>query len=31
MSAISNDWLEQLRPEFSKAYYKKIFDKIKDE
>lgn len=22
MSAISNDWLEQLRPEFSKAYYK---------
>ena len=27
MSAISNDWLEQLRPEFSKAYYKKLFDK----
>ena len=31
MSAISNDWLEQLRPEFSKAYYKKLFDKIKEE
>ena len=31
MSAISNDRLEQLRPEFSKAYYKKLFDKIKEE
>lgn len=31
MSAISNDWLEQLRPEFSKAYYKNLFEKIKEE
>ena len=31
ISAISNDWLELLRPEFSKAYYKKLFDKIKEE
>lgn len=31
MSAISNDWLEQLRPEFSKAYYKNLFESVKDE
>ncbi len=31
MSAISNDWLEQLRPEFRKAYYKNLFEKIKEE
>lgn len=31
MSAISNDWLEELKPEFSKEYYKKLFVNIKDE
>lgn len=31
MSAISNDWLEPLKPEFSKPYYKKLFECIKDE
>lgn len=31
MSAISNDWLEPLKPEFSKEYYKDLFSKIKDE
>jgi uracil-DNA glycosylase len=31
MSAISNDWLEPLKPEFSKDYYKKLFEKIKEE
>lgn len=31
MSAISNDWLEPLKPEFSKEYYKKLFCTIKNE
>lgn len=31
MSAISNDWLEQLKPEFSKVYYKNLFESVKDE
>lgn len=31
MSAISNDWLEPLKPEFRKPYYKNLFESIKDE
>ena len=31
MSAISNDWLEPLKPEFSKEYYKKLYYTIMDE
>lgn len=31
MSAITNDWLEPLKPEFSKAYYKNLFESVKDE
>lgn len=31
MSAINNDWLEPLKPEFSKDYYKKLFETIKKE
>ncbi len=31
MSAISNDWLEPLKPEFSKEYYKKLYETIKEE
>lgn len=31
MSAISNDWLEPLKPEFGKDYYKKLFETIKKE
>lgn len=31
MAAISNDWLEPLRPEFSKPYYKELYAKVKEE
>lgn len=31
MSAISNDWLEPLRPEFGKEYYKELYLKVRDE
>ena len=31
MAAISNDWLEPLKPEFSKPYYKELYLKIKEE
>ena len=31
MAAISNDWLEPLRPEFSKAYYASLYRKVKEE
>ncbi len=31
MSAISNDWLEPLTPEFKKDYYKDLYLKIKQE
>lgn len=31
MSAISNDWLEPLSPEFKKEYYKKLYSTIKEE
>lgn len=31
MSAISNDWLEPLTPEFKKPYYKNLYESIKKE
>ena len=31
MSAIANDWLEPLSPEFKKDYYKKLYQKVKEE
>ena len=31
MAAINNDWLEPLKPEFSKPYYKELYLKIKEE
>ena len=31
MAAISNDWLEPLKPEFSKAYYASLYRKVKEE
>lgn len=31
VTAISNDWLEPLRPEFSKPYYAKLYKKVKEE
>lgn len=31
MAAISNDWLEPLKPEFSKEYYRKLYTKIVEE
>lgn len=31
MSAINNDWLEPLSPEFKKEYYKNLFEKIKED
>lgn len=31
MSAISNDWLEPLKPEFSKEYYRKLYTKVVEE
>ena len=31
MTAINNDWLEPLKPEFSKPYYKELYLKVKEE
>ncbi|MBP3458732.1 MAG: uracil-DNA glycosylase [Lachnospiraceae bacterium] len=31
MAAISNDWLEPLKPEFSKQYYRDLYQKIVEE
>ena len=31
VAAISNDWLEPLKPEFSKAYYASLYKKVKEE
>ncbi len=31
MAAIANDWLEPLKPEFSKPYYKKLYQTINEE
>ncbi|MDO4294553.1 MAG: uracil-DNA glycosylase [bacterium] len=31
MGAIDNDWLEPLKPEFSKPYYKELYNTIKKE
>ena len=31
MAAISNDWLTPLKPEFSKPYYAKLYQKVKEE
>ena len=31
MAAISNDWLEPLKPEFGKPYYAKLYKTIKEE
>jgi len=31
MSAISNDWLEPLTPEFKKPYYKSLYENVKRE
>jgi uracil-DNA glycosylase len=31
MSQISNDWLEPLKPEFSKPYYKKLYETVVEE
>ena len=31
MAAIDNDWKEKLMPEYGKAYYKKLFEFVKDE
>ena len=31
MAAIANDWLEPLKPEFSKPYYKKLYQTVKEE
>ena len=31
MSAIANDWLNVLKPEFSKTYYKKLFETVRHE
>ena len=31
MGAICNDWLEPLKPEFSKPYYKELYSKVRQE
>lgn len=31
MAAINNDWLDALKGEFKKPYYKQLFDKVNDE
>ena len=31
MSAISNDWLEPLSPEFKKDYYRVLYNKVVEE
>lgn len=30
MAAISNDWLDPLRPEFSKPYYSRLYEKVNE-
>ena len=29
MSMIQNDWLDAIQPEFSKPYYKELFEFVK--
>ena len=31
MGAITNDWLEPMGEEFKKPYYKKLYEKVKEE
>lgn len=31
MAAIDNDWLESIKPEFQKPYYKELYDFVKNE
>lgn len=31
MGAITNDWAEQLKPEFSKPYYRALYNRVKEE
>lgn len=31
MGAITNDWAEKLKPEFSKPYYKDLYNRVKEE
>ncbi len=31
MAAICNDWLEALRPEFKKPYYRKLYERVMEE
>lgn len=31
MAAINNDWLDALKPEFGKPYYRKLFDRVNEE
>lgn len=31
MGAITNDWAEKLKPEFSKPYYRQLYDKVREE
>ena len=31
MAAIDNDWLESMKPEFQKPYYKELYDFVKEE
>ena len=31
MGMIQNDWLEPLKPEFSKPYYKELYQKVQEE
>ncbi|MBR1691458.1 MAG: uracil-DNA glycosylase [Lachnospiraceae bacterium] len=31
MAAIANDWLEPLSPEFKKEYYRKLYQKVREE
>ena len=31
MAMITNDWIDAIRPEFSKPYYKELFEFVKEE
>ena len=31
MAAINNDWLDALKEEFSKPYYRELFKKVNEE
>ena len=31
MAMITNDWLDAIQPEFSKTYYRDLFEFVKDE